>query len=123
MSNDSVLVGDIGGTHARFAVLEQGELREWRDLPDDCASFTEVLRHYLDALGRHRIPDIIALAVAGPVADGKVSLRRRNNGARDRPVTPPLRGLRIAAVLSRGYSWRVRIQRKTVSWRTYEIRP
>lgn len=78
MSNDSVLVGDIGGTHARFAILDDGGLREWRDLPDDSASFTQALTRYLDTLGRRRIPDIIALAVAGPIADGKVSLTNRN---------------------------------------------
>lgn len=82
MSNDSILVGDIGGTHARLAIVERDgsipRLRDWQDLPEDCASFPQALRQYLDALDRQRIPEAIALAVAGPVADGKVSLTNRN---------------------------------------------
>ena len=82
MSNNSILVGDIGGTHARFAIVDRdgstSRLRDWLDLPDDFASFAQALRHYLNGLERHRVPDVIALAVAGPVADGKVSFTNRN---------------------------------------------
>lgn len=77
-----MLVGDIGGTHARFAILERDgatpRLRDWRDLPEDCATFAQTLRHFIGALDQQRIPDTIALAAAGPVADGKVSLTNRN---------------------------------------------
>jgi glucokinase len=82
VSSNSILVGDIGGTHARFAIVDRAgsvpRLRDWRDLPDHFPTFTQALRHYLDALDRQRIPDTIALAVAGPVADGGVSLTNRN---------------------------------------------
>jgi len=82
VAKNCILVGDIGGTHARFAIAEGGgsapRLRDWLDVPDDLGSFAQVLRHYLDAFDRHRIPEVIVLAVAGPVADGKVSLTNRN---------------------------------------------
>lgn len=82
MSSKSILVGDIGGTHARFAILERNNcasrLRAWSDIPDDFPTFAHALRHYLNGLGRQPIPSVIALAVAGPVVNGKVSLTNRN---------------------------------------------
>lgn len=82
VAKDRILVGDIGGTHARFAIAEGGgstpRLREWLDVPDDLGSFAQVLRHYLDTVDSHRVPEVISLAVAGPVADGKVRLTNRN---------------------------------------------
>ena len=84
MANDnSILVGDIGGTHARFAIVDRSDsahwrLRDWRDLPGDFASFTEALRHYLSIIDPYRIPEVIVLAVAGPVVGGSVSLTNRD---------------------------------------------
>lgn len=82
MSSNSILVGDIGGTHARFAIVDRdgstSRLRDWLDLPDAAGTFAQALRHYLDTLEQDRVPDVIALAVAGPVADGKVGLTNRN---------------------------------------------
>ena len=82
MSSNCILAGDIGGTHARFAILERDgsalRLCNRLDLLDEFASFAQALRHYLDGIGRQRAPDVIALAVAGPVADGEVSLTNRN---------------------------------------------
>lgn len=84
MANNCILVGDIGGTHARFAIVERDgsgapELRDWLDLGDAAfASFAQALRHYLDGIDPQRIPQGIVLAVAGPVADGGVSLTNRH---------------------------------------------
>lgn len=82
VSSGSIVVGDIGGTHARFAILERNGgaplLQDWSDLPGDLATFAQALRHYLDGIHRERVPDEIALAVAGPVVDRKVSLTNRN---------------------------------------------
>lgn len=79
---NSILVGDIGGTHARFAILEHDaratQLHDWLDLPADCGSFTQAVQHYLTGIHEQHVPDIVALAVAGPVADGKVRLTNRN---------------------------------------------
>jgi glucokinase len=82
VSNNRILAGDIGGTHARFAILERDgtavRVRSRLDLLDEFATFAQALRHYLNGIGRQRAPDVIALAVAGPVADGEVSLTNRN---------------------------------------------
>src|SRR5689334_6199173 len=79
---NSILVGDIGGTHARFAILEHDalatQLHDWSDLPGDCGSFTQAVQHYLAGIEGQQVPDIIALAVAGPVAGGKVRLTNRD---------------------------------------------
>lgn len=81
MSSNSILVGDIGGTHARFALLERSacapRLEDWSDLPAHFASFEQALSHYLSRIGNQRVPNIIALAVAGPVAGGTVTLTNR----------------------------------------------
>jgi glucokinase len=82
VSSNSILVGDIGGTHARFAILERDgpvpQLRARSDLADDFASLARALHRYLDGIDRLRVPDVIVLAVAGPVAHGRVSLTNRN---------------------------------------------
>lgn len=82
MSSNGILVGDIGGTHARFAIVEHdgstSRLRDWSDVPDGFATFAEALRHYLQGIDRQRVPDTIALAVAGPVTLGKVTLTNRD---------------------------------------------
>ena len=68
------LVGDIGGTHARLALVdEEGHIRhpvtyDERNYP----SLTEVIATYLEkTLGRKR-PGRAVLAVAGPVVDGEI---------------------------------------------------
>lgn len=82
VSSKSILVGDIGGTHARLAIFERNDsvsrLRDWSDVPNDFQTFAHALKHYLNEVGRRSAPDVIALAVAGPVVDGKVSLTNRN---------------------------------------------
>jgi glucokinase len=82
-NGNSILAGDIGGTHARFAIVDRGESARWRlhdglDLSDGFASFEETLRHYLNRIEPRRVPEVIALAVAGPVVGGRVSLTNRN---------------------------------------------
>lgn len=82
VSSQRILVGDIGGTHARFAIVERGgaasEVRDWADLPERFATFTDALKHYLDRIDPQRVPESVALAVAGPVTDGRVSLTNRD---------------------------------------------
>ena len=76
-----VLVGDIGGTHARFALVTQGvpELRRTYL----CAHFPtilEAIESYLAEVKPKARPARIALAVAGPVLDGSIDFT--NNGWR-----------------------------------------
>ena len=71
------LVGDIGGTHARFALTEAGEaeIREPRTYENrDFSSIEAVIEAYLhDARPAHP-PVAAVLAVAGPVTDGAIRL-------------------------------------------------
>lgn len=74
------LVGDIGGTHARLALVdEEGHIRhpvtyDERNFP----SLTEVIASYLEkTLGRKR-PERAVLAVAGPVVDGEIEFTNNN---------------------------------------------
>lgn len=70
------LVGDIGGTHARFALAdlsgEKPALSHVRDYASRAqASGAEIIRAYLDEESR-AVPDVAAIAVAGPVTQGTV---------------------------------------------------
>lgn len=72
--NYTGLVGDVGGTNARFALVdEQGHVRNPRSyLARDYASLAEVVADYLETMvGRHRPPRAV-IAVAGPVLDGEI---------------------------------------------------
>lgn len=68
------LVGDVGGTNARFALV--GEDRRIRAPKSyacaDYGSLTEILAEYIETTcGRARPPRAV-LAVAGPVVDGEI---------------------------------------------------
>jgi len=72
------LVGDIGGTNARFALVgEDGRLDQPRALPRKAfASVADAIADYLASAGAGRPPGI-ALAAAGPVVDGAVRFTNR----------------------------------------------
>ena len=70
------LIGDIGGTNARFALATQGHPGYRDELTvqsGDYAGIDQAIRYYLD---QHHIdrPYSICLAIAGPVTDQKVQL-------------------------------------------------
>jgi glucokinase len=76
-----ILVGDVGGTHARFAVVDT-DAKPWRidrtrDLAEAFPTFTDCLKAYLDRSGVTPLPEAISLAVAGPVTAGAVALTNR----------------------------------------------
>lgn len=76
-----VLVGDVGGTHARFAIVDTGakpfSVSHHIELSDDSfKSFGEAVKTYLDRAGVPQ-PKAAALAVAGPVTDGRVKFTNR----------------------------------------------
>jgi glucokinase len=76
----AVLVGDVGGTHARFAVVETDPFRVTDQLElaaDDFESFDATLAAYLGYLGLKR-PRAAAIGVAGPVTAGRVSFTNRD---------------------------------------------
>ncbi len=71
------LIGDVGGTNTRLAVVEQGtrweRLKSYRN--DSYDSLEQVVAAYLSELGAE--VDAAAFAVAGPVRGGKVALTNR----------------------------------------------
>lgn len=71
------LIGDIGGTNTRLALVAEG--RQWQRLEsyrnDDYASLEEIVAAYLETTGA--APDAAAFAVAGPVRGGEAALTNR----------------------------------------------
>jgi len=73
-----VLVADVGGTHARFALVDvtaadaltDGSVRRYRGA--DFASFPDAIRHYLAETGAR--PASAVIAAAGPRIDDEVRL-------------------------------------------------
>jgi glucokinase len=81
-ADDRILVGDVGGTHARFAVVEPSEQRPWRilqrlDLAERFATFNDALQSYIERAGFAQLPRSAAIAVAGPVAAGTARFTNR----------------------------------------------
>lgn len=76
-----VLVGDIGGTNARFAVAARRDgrfcIEHFLKVPgDEFESFEAALAHYLSESGAS--VEEACFAFAGPVMDGEVKLTNRN---------------------------------------------
>ena len=79
MSRTSLLVGDIGGTNARFAIADPSRPGFTRQMTLRCADFDTAdlaIRHYLGEVQAGR-PTVMCIAAAGPIADG--SVRFTNN--------------------------------------------
>jgi len=70
-----VLLADIGGTNARFALARRGEILEvGRVLVADYSDPLEAIRDFLDEARPAIIPRRAAFAFAGPVAQGRARL-------------------------------------------------
>lgn len=79
---ENVLVGDVGGTNARFAIVEIDETAPWRvhsrfDIVTDHPTFTAALKDYFERSGAASVPPVAAIAVAGPVIDGRARFTNR----------------------------------------------
>ena len=77
---DPLLVADIGGTNARFALLheEGGGLGPLHRVKlDACTGIAEAIRAFLGAHGSGRTPRGAVLAVAGPVSNNRARLTNR----------------------------------------------
>jgi len=77
-----MLVGDIGGTHARFATVDVSGSTPWRlqhrqDFEIELPSFEDALRRYMQHSGLASVPVSASIAVAGPVTDGQAQLTNR----------------------------------------------
>ena len=68
------LVGDVGGTHARFALVDaQGHVRNARTfLAREYASLNDVVAEYIQTTVGKKRPPRAVIAVAGPVLDGEI---------------------------------------------------
>ena len=71
----SWVIGDIGGTNARFAVAENGKYGRLSHLAvASYVSLHDALTAYLNELAPAKRPDRAALAIAGPVFGDKVAM-------------------------------------------------
>ena len=68
------LVGDVGGTNARFALVDaQGHIRNPRTFQArDYASLGDVIADYLEHTAGRKQPPRAVIAVAGPVLEGEI---------------------------------------------------
>lgn len=76
MADSKLLIGDIGGTNARFAIADDSEPGFSQTRILQCADFAtanDAIRHYLDMVGVDR-PDAICIAAAGPLVGGTIRL-------------------------------------------------
>lgn len=76
MSEPCLLIGDIGGTNARFALAHPGQKGFFGEWTLACAEYETAEQGVAAFLQRRGIekPDVICLAAAGPVMDGKVDI-------------------------------------------------
>ncbi|MCH2190431.1 MAG: glucokinase [Gammaproteobacteria bacterium] len=74
MSNKSILIADIGGTNARFAIADRSRQRFSNAQTLEAANFERLIDAIDSYLQNNSINDIsnMCLAVAGPVVDEKV---------------------------------------------------
>jgi glucokinase len=74
MAKLTMLIGDIGGTNARFALAGKGAPGYSHEETLQCADFASTeaaIEHYLEKVDA-RSPDVICLAAAGPVVSRRI---------------------------------------------------
>ncbi len=78
--DNSILVGDMGGTNVRFALADANTTRYHSEKVYRCQEFASpeaAIRQYLDEINR-QVPSRICLAVAGPVSQGTATFTNNN---------------------------------------------
>lgn len=73
-SKATLLIGDIGGTNARFALADRTQPGFADEATLQCADYASAdiaIKQYLDDVGAPA-PDVICLAAAGPIVDHRV---------------------------------------------------
>ena len=77
--NELRLIGDIGGTNARFAIAQAGEYDQLRHVEvDHYPSLQDALSDYLQALPAGERSNLAgALAIAGPVLGDRISMTNK----------------------------------------------
>lgn len=76
MAEPCLLIGDIGGTNARFALAHPDRAGFFAERTLSCADFDSAEQGIAAYLQRNSTekPDVICLAAAGPVMEGKVDV-------------------------------------------------
>src|SRR5262249_22685877 len=75
------LVGDIGGTHCRFALVGRGDTALIAPASYPCVQFEDVygaIKAYLAREGEGRAISWAVIAVAGPVGEDSVAMTNRS---------------------------------------------
>jgi glucokinase len=74
------LIGDIGGTNARFAIAEDGKYRQLKHVENEhYSSLHDAIADYLKALPEAERKNLAgALAIAGPVLGDRISLTNKS---------------------------------------------
>ena len=75
-SGKTLLIGDIGGTNARFALANPDGVAFSEPRTLQCEEFSTsvaAMKHYLDEVAASA-PDAVCLAAAGPVIDGSIKV-------------------------------------------------
>ena len=76
MREQTLLIGDIGGTNARFALAGADKVGFGNAMTLQCAEFTssiDAIKHYLGEVNAPS-PAVVCLAAAGPVIDESISV-------------------------------------------------
>ena len=97
MSDPVLLIGDIGGTNARFALADADAAGFSAQITLRCADFDAAvagIRPYLDAAGA-AAPAVICLAGAGPVVDRTVRLTNNHWVLSTRELEAEFAGARV----------------------------
>jgi len=81
MDLNRMLVGDVGGTHTRFATVAVSGtpwvVSHHFDVSAEFPDLPAALRAYFDRSGLDTIPDSAVIAAAGPIAGGAINLTNR----------------------------------------------
>jgi len=99
MTDPCLLIGDIGGTNARFALAHPDAPGFSGELTLHCADYETAQQGIADYLERSGgvSPDAICLAAAGPVVDGRVRLTNNDWVVDSRELRKkyPVSGIRL----------------------------
>jgi len=100
MAESRLLVGDIGGTNARFALVDPVTGQVSHELALKCVDFESpevAMRHYLDA-HPGKDPDAICIAAAGPVVGGCVDFTNSNWHLRETALCQAFGGVGVRVI-------------------------
>lgn len=99
-SGKTLLIGDIGGTNARFALANPDEVAFSRPKTLKCAEFSSsvaAMKHYLDEVAAPA-PVAVCLAAAGPVIDESIKVTNNHWNLSAREIRSDLEVERVRLI-------------------------